>query len=117
MKRLALLILAAGAFASMAFASAIDITLHSSGDPFINLSTILNQWGTPGTNGTTFTIPGVGTDEFGALDEKLGWGYAPALTAGRVPSRGRTETDERAGMPKRQPKQICQRCDSCRRLI
>jgi hypothetical protein len=70
MKRLALLILAAGAFASMAFASAIDITLHSSGDPFINLSTILNQWGTPGTNGTTFTIPGVGTDEFGALDLK-----------------------------------------------
>jgi hypothetical protein len=68
MKRLALLILVAGAFASMAFASAIDITLHSTGDPFINLSSILNQWGTPGTNGTTFTIPGVGTDEFGALD-------------------------------------------------
>jgi hypothetical protein len=70
MKRLALLIFVAGAFASMAFASAIDITLHSTGDPFINLSSILNQWITPGTDGTSYTAPGSGTDEFGALDLK-----------------------------------------------
>jgi hypothetical protein len=70
MKRLALLILVAGAFASMAFASAIDITLHSTGDPFIELSSILNQWITPGTDGTTYSSPGTGTDEFGALDLK-----------------------------------------------
>lgn len=68
MKRLALLILVAGAFASMAFASAIDITLHNTIDSSINLSAILNQWITPGTDGTSYTIPGVGTDEFGALN-------------------------------------------------
>lgn len=69
MKRLALLILVAGAIASMALASTVTLSLHTTTDtPIIDLSTILNQWGTPGDTTNTFTIGGTGTDKIDGLN-------------------------------------------------
>jgi hypothetical protein len=69
MKRLASLIFVAGAFASMALASSVTLSLHTTGDtPIIDLSTILNQWGTPGDSTDTFTIGGTGTDKIAGLN-------------------------------------------------
>ena len=67
MKTLALIAILVG-MSGLAQAGAIDITLHSTGDPFVDLSTILGQWGTPGATGTAFAVPGGGSNEFGALD-------------------------------------------------
>src|SRR6202035_2292923 len=69
MNRLASLIFVAGAFASMALASSVTLSLHTTGDtPIIDLSTILNQWGTPGDTTDTFTIGGTGTDKIAGLN-------------------------------------------------
>jgi hypothetical protein len=68
MKALLWLAVFAGVSAGIAQAGALDITLHDTNDTDVNLSTILGIWGTPGTNGTSFFIPGTGSDEFGALN-------------------------------------------------
>jgi hypothetical protein len=69
MKRLALLIFVAGAFAGMALASDVTLSLHTTNDtPIIDLSTILNQWGTPSDSADTFTIGGTGTDKIFGLN-------------------------------------------------
>src|ERR1700722_19968368 len=57
--------------ACTAFAGALDITIHNTPPPTINLSSILGVWGTPGTDGLTFTPTTDYTDDgtalFGAL--------------------------------------------------
>lgn len=56
----------------VAFAGALDITIHDTTPPTINLSAILGVWGTPGTDGLTFTpttnYGTNGTALFGALN-------------------------------------------------
>lgn len=53
----------------MAHASSVTLSLHSTTDtPVIDLSTILNQWGTPSDTTSTFTILGTGTDKIGGLN-------------------------------------------------
>lgn len=69
MKRLALCLLSAAAVVSTARAGSVTLSLHSTGDtPFIDLSSILNQWGTPSNNSSVFTIGGTGTDKIGGLN-------------------------------------------------
>jgi hypothetical protein len=57
--------------ACTAFAGALDITIHNTTPPTIDLSSILGVWGTPGTDGLTFTpttdYKDDGTALFGAL--------------------------------------------------
>lgn len=68
MKAVAWLTVFFGLSAGFAQAGALDITLHSTGDTYTDLSTILGVWGTPGSDGTDFFIPGTGSDVFGALN-------------------------------------------------
>jgi hypothetical protein len=68
MKRLAILIALLGMSVGVARADSIDIQIHGSGDPTISLAAILNQWGTPGASGNTFTLPGTGTDAINGLN-------------------------------------------------
>ena len=69
MKRLALSILFFGMSAAMVHASSVTLSLHTTTDtPIIDLSTILNQWGTPSATDSIFTILGTGTDKIGGLN-------------------------------------------------
>jgi hypothetical protein len=61
----------AGCLASafMAQADVVTVDEHSSGDtPVIDLSTILNEWGTPSDTTSAFTIGGTGTDFIDGLN-------------------------------------------------
>lgn len=68
MKALVWLAIFTGVAAGMAQASALDITLHSTNDTDVDLSSVLGIWGTPGSDGTSFFVPGSGSDEFGAMN-------------------------------------------------
>jgi hypothetical protein len=72
MRRFAFLTLLASVCASTTFAGALDITLHNGTPPTIDLSSVLGVWGTPGTDGLTFTATtnyaANGTALFGALN-------------------------------------------------
>lgn len=72
MKRFALLTVLAALSATMTFAGALDITIHDGTPPTTNLSSVLGIWGTPGTDGLTFTATTNyatnGTALFGALN-------------------------------------------------
>jgi hypothetical protein len=72
MRRFALLTALAALSATMTFAGALDITIHDTTPPTINLSSVLGIWGTPGTGGLTFTpttnFATDGTALFGALN-------------------------------------------------
>jgi len=69
MKRLVLIGLFAAMTVTMASADVVTLDEHSTGDtPVIDLSTILNQWGTPSDTTSAFTIGGLGTDGIAGLD-------------------------------------------------
>jgi hypothetical protein len=72
MRNFALLTTFAIMSACVASAGALDITIHDTTPPTINLSTIVGVWGTPGTGGLTFTpttnYAVDGTNLFGALN-------------------------------------------------
>ncbi len=55
--------------ALVAQADVVTVDEHSSGDtPVIDLSTILNEWGTPSDTTSAFTIGGTGTDFIDGLN-------------------------------------------------
>lgn len=69
LKKFALFLLSAAVVVSTARAGSVTLSLHTTGDtPFIDLSTILNQWGTPSDTSSVFTIGGTGTDKIGGLN-------------------------------------------------
>ena len=77
MKNLVLWTAFVGLSAAMAHASSVDLTLHTTGDtPIIDLSTILNQWGTPSDTSSAFTIGGSGTDFIDGLNLVNDTGFA-----------------------------------------
>ena len=69
MKGLASLVVLVGMSVGLARASSVDLTLHTTGDtPIIDLSTILNEWGTPSSTTSAFTVPGSGTNFIAGLN-------------------------------------------------
>jgi hypothetical protein len=69
MKRLSLFTVCVAMSAYMAQADVVTVDEHSTGDtPTIDLSTILNEWGTPSDTTSAFTIGGTGTDFIDGLN-------------------------------------------------
>ena len=61
----------------MANASTVTLSLHdTNGIPIINISTILDQWGTPSSTTSSFTIGGTGTAKIGGLNLVNDTGFA-----------------------------------------